>query len=134
MDQVQVLRDAADAIEKHGLIKGALHSPLNDRMCARGAVMFVRSGQASPGALFCDSPVSPWELFGDSQEEALMMEVASFLGLQKEFNWGSTVASWNNATERSQEEVVAAFRGTADVLELRKDLEVGLSTGSHVSA
>ena len=81
---------AADAIERYGHRKGRLGC-VNTGMCIRGA-MFYAAGK----------------LFDTAADQALAL-VAARLGFD---NLGQII-DWNNAPERTAEEVIAALRKVA---------------------
>lgn len=129
MNDVKILRDAAEALEKGRLAKGTYFNPYSGGMCARGAVMMARAGFCRPDDVvasmrFHDAYLEECQLV-DDHEERLMRAVAEFIGLEHG-EWrcfGGDIASWNDEEGRTKEDVVAALRGTADMLEMRSALE-----------
>ncbi len=104
----QVLRRAADVLRCAGHLKNALYveSPVAGPVCAMGAINRADHGSAKYG-------------FGEMSQTAARA-LSEFLGLEpwasadKEWRWSETVASWNNAPERTAAEVIAALEGAAD--------------------
>lgn len=91
LDPVSVaLLEAADYIEEHGHCKNMLHTD-GGQVCAIGALCAV-----------ADFTI----LFSASDR------VRSFLNLGHELHF-NPVVTWNNAPERTKEEVISAFREAA---------------------
>jgi hypothetical protein len=85
------LEDAADYIEVHGHCKGALENS-DGNVCALGAIDRV----APAVGLFTD----------------VRHAFRQFLGSDRLVDFFS-IAAWNNAPERTPQEVIDAFRGAA---------------------
>jgi hypothetical protein len=92
---------SADYLEAHGWLRGSLWNPAG-ACCARGAMLKV-TGQESYGAtaFFIGRELAQADAY-----------LAKFLGSQGV----DGVVAWNNAEERTQYEVIDAFRGAAKEL------------------
>lgn len=97
-----VLRRAADEVERRGLAKGMLCDEETGAVCARGAI--VVSLGYHPGFACLIFSCSAWDEFTKADD---LLE--TFLGLDP-----NGVPRWNNAPSRTQAEVVAALRGAAE--------------------
>jgi hypothetical protein len=95
MTNSAVLRKAADHMKKFGHVKGLLEDD-EGRVCLLGAINFALVGEA------CSMP---------NRSDTLLGHVRRYL--KKRFGWNEDAVEWNNAPERSGEEVIAALRGTA---------------------
>lgn len=106
----QIISCAADHIEKFGLLKdgfwtydNALHPVKEGPCCTWGAMMV------------CD--VSPMVTFPQDAEKSVAYAVAMSLLRDKldEIAPGTGIPGWNDAPERTKEEVVAFLRSVAEV-------------------
>jgi hypothetical protein len=99
---VKVLYDAADLIDQRGLAKG-IRRDSEGRLCLHGAIEFAMTGTA-------------WSS-GEKHKEVsrhvrkYLEHNLGFVGLT---DYGC--AEWNNAPERTKQEVVDALRGAAEML------------------
>ena len=93
-----IANQAADTIEKHGLAKFTLKDPMEGSYCARGAIMHVITHETDFGSLAYSGWRHPdfW-VVDDAFSEFV----------------GEDTAEWNNADDRTQDEVVQAFRDLA---------------------
>jgi hypothetical protein len=107
---------AANEIDKRGLAKHLLTDQAG-RVCARGAVF----------AAVLDRPFTEWDGMAIAlgvaddicqTEIAVSEAVADHLGLPHRSDGKSRLAQWNNAPERTAEEVSSALRETAASLRL----------------
>jgi hypothetical protein len=90
--EARILLDAADLIETHGLCKDALHE--GGRYCAMGAI--ARAAEIP----LCDAYIYP--ITQTRAAVKLLRQICS-----------SSIADWNDAPERTAEDVVAALRAAA---------------------
>lgn len=84
------LLKAADLIEKHGLVKHRLYDE-HGRLCAGGAIYAANT------------------LFGGKSQAAM---TEAILMLQRHV--GGSIAEWNNAPERTAQEVINTLREAAE--------------------
>lgn len=91
----RLLLDAADVIRKNGHCKNALRDAAG-RVCAIGAIMEA-AREAYPGP--------NWSGFRDRVTDAFR--------LVEEVGGIPCIAAWNNAPERTADEVIAAFERVA---------------------
>ncbi len=102
-----LLRQAADLIERHGLAKYITRCQDTGAMCLRGALMVADGYGRMP---------RPPHWSQDSSYQALEADwaVARYLGLSNKPSQNETTADWNNSSVRTKEEVVAALRAAAE--------------------
>lgn len=91
-----VLRRAADEVERRGLAKGMLCDEESGAVCARGAI--IAATGLAPSFLH-------WTPLSQKADERL--------GEYLRLGWNE-VPHWNNAPSRTKAEVVAALRGAAE--------------------
>lgn len=95
---VQILEDAATIIERNGWHQGDL--------AAWGGDWFEQIKAGSPCCI-----VGAVHVAGDSEYDRYMWELATSAITEKGFY--STAPGWNDAPERTKEEVIAALRNAA---------------------
>ena len=93
-----LLLEAAQYIREHGHVKGSLHET-DGRVCVVGAINMVHCGRAYS---LCDRAAN-------ENNFAARRAMRDFLGLTEDYN----LVSWNNALERTADEVIAALEGAA---------------------
>lgn len=96
MNPAQVLEAAADYIDVHGHCKGVGSS--HERRCLWGAIHSVTNAYGSGGIRY-----------------AALTVVASFVGIDEphEHTRLTRAFAWNDAPERTKDEVTSAMRGAA---------------------
>lgn len=94
--EAKILLDAADYMEKHGHCKNVLEDK-DGRVCLWGAINRVTCGTNDDLSRV------------DNLDR--LKPVSEYLGIP--YDLGVAIINWNNAKERTQEEVVAALRATA---------------------
>jgi hypothetical protein len=93
----KILRDAAEYIGEHGWIQGDLEDEATGSVCALGAINnVVLNGWNDCGAL---------------------VALTAHLGLDPTPGFLHPIAKWNDAKERTAEDVILAFKRTAEELE-----------------
>ncbi len=102
----ELLRRAADLIEKHGLAKYTTLCQDTGTMCVRGALMVADGYSRMPRP-----PV--WSMDAGCTVLEADRALARYLGLSNEPCLNETTADWNNRSSRTQKEVVAALRAAA---------------------
>lgn len=118
---IKDLRATADLIERNGLAKGRFFERAEGKeppacpMCSLGGINTTVWGDphGPTGAIFL-LPDEEYNALGQRQDNAIGAFAAHVgTGFYK-------VPEWNDADERTQEEVVSAFRDAADALEAAK--------------
>lgn len=110
------LRATADLIERNGLTKHALYDrvagkePPECPVCSVGGVNVTVWGH--PRGPQNEAYVLPDEAYMalSNREDVAQSALLAFLG-------EDSIPAWNDAVDRTQEEVVSAFRDAADALE-----------------
>lgn len=98
MNPADVLERAADLIEANGLAKGILKDD-KGRHCAMGAILTVLDGR-------CDASIG-------ATIDALVATLPEYCPLFHAPEIWSPVVLWNNDVDRTEVEVVEAFRQAA---------------------
>lgn len=101
-EPAKLLLKAADLIEKYGLAKW-MTCDAEGRMCLRGAIRVAGGAEKARG-------ITAWWRSDDMEKEA-DARIRRSLGDRSDF--GDTSADWNNAYERTKDEVVAKLRAVA---------------------
>lgn len=110
---MMLLTEAADLMEEHGYAKD-YYVTVDGRMCVQGAIYMAATGKPDPAfhtlADVAISSVSIKEAF-----DKLAAFIVGHRGFENLHSYGSAnmLADWNNATARTQEEVVSALRECA---------------------
>jgi hypothetical protein len=94
----QKMLEAADIIEERGHCKGVVENEQGN-VCLYGALCFAFAGTA--------------KMFYAAGAHDATVRVGEYLGLNGPFGAGSAAVRWNNAPERTKEDVVNALRGAA---------------------
>jgi hypothetical protein len=105
MSDAEKVRAAADYIERVGLHKGGLSAWVGDRYDA------VRDGRAVAAGIPCCTLGALYAFCGESRAWVLRDDFLDHVGTAE------SVGGWNDAEERTADEVVAALRSFADSLE-----------------
>lgn len=112
------LRAAAGLIRRRGLAKGLLYEPSTGALCQSGALMEA----VCPGFWTGRAPEAPLYMDGRRKARYLLAETAvrSFLGSVGLVIPGlrPAVIRWNDAHERTAEQVAVALEAAADALAL----------------
>lgn len=118
MDTADILLRAADVIEERGHTKGVLQDR-EGRVCAFGALNVVVYGSADHSYL-------------QSSRDEAAHAVTRHLGLGS--GYLGPLVNWNNAPERTQQEVVDAFRGAARALKAAEAEQIEIPTSEQAPA
>lgn len=113
METADILEKAAEVLETRGWCQGTYHNPAG-RVCAVGAVRTAVWG--APLLRDLEREVSTKDYV--KVNEALMV-LAEDIGLQ---NWNDLAPGWNDHPDRTQDEVIDAFKHAAKDLRNKKEL------------
>jgi hypothetical protein len=136
-----------DAVEKAILVDAREGAMLTDGVINKDAKKAKVTGVCSIGALalanvtLYDEPLQAWDSIVDRDLETWKAGAAVAMAIHTEFpDWysgesiGSSIASWNDDTERTREEIIAAFERALESPLLAAQHPVWLTKENHWGA